>query len=293
MLADRPVLLSVTALVAVLSACGPSAPRAITPFALPTFTAAPIAAATAPPTITPAPQPTASPPPTSTTQVQTVYVANTGGEGVYLRRTPALGDRVKAYPDGTALATIGSETQAEGQAWLQVRAPDGTEGWVPQRYTALAPPVPQPAVVPTPTSPPLAPAAPPAITPAPAPKPVIPAAPPPVQPTAGPKPVIPVAPPLAKPTAAPVAPKPAPPPPARTCCRTCTTGKACGDSCIAAHLNCNRGVGCACNAWEGEPPGDLSRDEPNEATMLAMGDTASDDTPCDALALEEESVDVP
>lgn len=34
----------------------------------------------------------------------------------------------------------------------------------------------------------------------------------------------------------------------RSCCRVCSKGKACGDSCIARHLNCHRGRGCACNA---------------------------------------------
>lgn len=37
-------------------------------------------------------------------------------------------------------------------------------------------------------------------------------------------------------------------PQSRTCCRVCTTGKACGDSCIARNLNCNKGAGCACDA---------------------------------------------
>jgi len=32
------------------------------------------------------------------------------------------------------------------------------------------------------------------------------------------------------------------------CCRYCTRGKPCGDTCIAAHLNCDRGPGCACYA---------------------------------------------
>lgn len=32
------------------------------------------------------------------------------------------------------------------------------------------------------------------------------------------------------------------------CCRICTRGKACGNSCIARHLTCRRGIGCACNA---------------------------------------------
>lgn len=31
------------------------------------------------------------------------------------------------------------------------------------------------------------------------------------------------------------------------CCRVCTTGKACGDSCIASNLTCRKGAGCACN----------------------------------------------
>ena len=34
----------------------------------------------------------------------------------------------------------------------------------------------------------------------------------------------------------------------QSCCRICTKGKACGNSCIARHLNCHRGRGCACNA---------------------------------------------
>ena len=36
-------------------------------------------------------------------------------------------------------------------------------------------------------------------------------------------------------------------PPARSCCRVCTTGKACGDSCISRSKTCHKGAGCACN----------------------------------------------
>lgn len=43
-----------------------------------------------------------------------------------------------------------------------------------------------------------------------------------------------------------VAPTPAP---ARTCCRVCTTGKACGNSCIARNRTCRQPPGCACNAY--------------------------------------------
>lgn len=32
------------------------------------------------------------------------------------------------------------------------------------------------------------------------------------------------------------------------CCRVCTTGKACGNSCIQETKVCHKGKGCACNA---------------------------------------------
>ena len=54
------------------------------------------------------------------------------------------------------------------------------------------------------------------------------------------------------------APAPAPvpdvtaPPPTTTrpsCCRVCTVGKACGNSCINVTFTCHQPPGCACNAW--------------------------------------------
>lgn len=36
-------------------------------------------------------------------------------------------------------------------------------------------------------------------------------------------------------------------PPAQACCKVCTTGKACGNSCIAANKTCHQPPGCACN----------------------------------------------
>ena len=43
-----------------------------------------------------------------------------------------------------------------------------------------------------------------------------------------------------------------PPPPTRTqrCCRVCTTGKACGNSCINRNHTCRQPPGCACNGDE-------------------------------------------
>jgi len=58
-------------------------------------------------------------------------VANTGGDGVFLRRTPQNGDRLAAWPDQTRLEEIGPEQTTNGTTWRHVRAPDGSEGYVP------------------------------------------------------------------------------------------------------------------------------------------------------------------
>ncbi|AGC47048.1 hypothetical protein MYSTI_05772 [Myxococcus stipitatus DSM 14675] len=36
------------------------------------------------------------------------------------------------------------------------------------------------------------------------------------------------------------------PAPARTCCKVCTKGCPCGDSCISCSKTCRKGPGCAC-----------------------------------------------
>lgn len=69
------------------------------------------------------------------TTARIFVVANTGGEGVYLRRTPNLADRDTAYVDGTKLTAIGADEQGDGQSWHHVRAPDGKTGYVPAQYT--------------------------------------------------------------------------------------------------------------------------------------------------------------
>ncbi len=38
-----------------------------------------------------------------------------------------------------------------------------------------------------------------------------------------------------------------PPTGGSSCCRVCTTGRACGDSCINRNYTCNQPPGCACN----------------------------------------------
>ena len=36
--------------------------------------------------------------------------------------------------------------------------------------------------------------------------------------------------------------------PRSQCCKVCSKGKACGNSCIRADYNCHKGAGCACDA---------------------------------------------
>jgi hypothetical protein len=36
--------------------------------------------------------------------------------------------------------------------------------------------------------------------------------------------------------------------PREQCCKVCSKGKACGNTCIKADYNCHKGPGCACDA---------------------------------------------
>lgn len=76
--------------------------------------------------------------PTPTGAARSFVVANTGGDGVYLRRTPRLADRDTAYPDGTRLVAIGPDVTGDGQSWRHVRTPDGKTGYIPAQYTTEA-----------------------------------------------------------------------------------------------------------------------------------------------------------
>jgi hypothetical protein len=119
-----------------------SAPAAPAPTVAPTVARAPASAVpSAAPSPSPSPPPAAAPATAApAARAQTVYVGNTDNQGVYVRRTPAMADRVRAYPDKTALAVIGDDVDAEGQKWKHIRTPDGLEGYVPAMYTVDTPP---------------------------------------------------------------------------------------------------------------------------------------------------------
>ena len=102
----------------------------------------PGAAASAQPSVTASPgagQPTGTPAPgqpTGTPTVVTVHlkVGNTGGDGVFLRRSPRMDDKIRPWMDGTAMVVIGPTVTGDGHTWQHVRAPDGSEGYVPSEY---------------------------------------------------------------------------------------------------------------------------------------------------------------
>ena len=123
---------------------GPLAQRAAAQPDAPLVAASPPSSLPVASIMTPAatPSPSGSPatgggvPPAATKRYY--VVTNTGGSGVYLRRTPQLDDRLTAWPDATRLEELGPSVSAGGLTWRHVRTPDGTEGYVPAQYTAEA-----------------------------------------------------------------------------------------------------------------------------------------------------------
>ncbi|MFN8632850.1 MAG: SH3 domain-containing protein [Chloroflexota bacterium] len=64
-------------------------------------------------------------------------VANTDGQGANMRRTPSTtAPIVKTLNEGTVVEAIGSEQQAEGRSWRNVRDQAGATGWVASELLA-------------------------------------------------------------------------------------------------------------------------------------------------------------
>jgi hypothetical protein len=68
-----------------------------------------------------------------------LLIAKTDGVGAFLRRTPNLDDRLRAWPDGTRLTVTGPDMTADGVEWKQVQDPAGNRGWIPVQYTSPEP----------------------------------------------------------------------------------------------------------------------------------------------------------
>src|SRR5207253_193831 len=70
------------------------------------------------PTLEPSPSaasvaPISTATPDSSTMAAQVQVANTQGQGVYIRNTPNLADRLRAYPEGTQLTIVGPDVDGD------------------------------------------------------------------------------------------------------------------------------------------------------------------------------------
>ncbi|HEY1298820.1 MAG TPA: SH3 domain-containing protein [Chloroflexota bacterium] len=118
---------------------GGAAAPAVSPGASPSASGSPAAAASPSPAATTAAAGGATSVAKPTAPPNTVYVGNTDGEGVFIRKTPAMDDKVRAYSDGTPLTLIGEDVDGDGQHWKHVRTPDGLEGYVPSQYTTTTP----------------------------------------------------------------------------------------------------------------------------------------------------------
>lgn len=68
-----------------------------------------------------------------------VVVAQTGGDGVYLRATPRMADHLRAWGEGTKLEVIGEDASGDGHRWKRVRDPSGQAGWVPAEFVLPLP----------------------------------------------------------------------------------------------------------------------------------------------------------
>ena len=65
-------------------------------------------------------------------------VANTEGIGVFVRRSPELGDRLEhAIPEGSPVRVLGAEMWVNGIPWRQVEDGQGVQGWVPSQYVRV------------------------------------------------------------------------------------------------------------------------------------------------------------
>jgi hypothetical protein len=139
-------VLGASSLAMVLSACGglpglpgssPPAESTAVPTVVPTVARAAASAVPSPSPSPPSPKPTAT---TVVASANTVWVGNTDGQGVFVRKTPVMADRVRAYPDATPLTVVGDDVDGDGQHWKHVKTPDGLEGYVPSIYTVDAQP---------------------------------------------------------------------------------------------------------------------------------------------------------
>jgi hypothetical protein len=111
-------------------------PRAMFSDTTPHFLPTPVAALP-PDAHTGPPAPAASEQRTADAPTERVKVANAGGAGAILRADPPKGRQITSLREGTVLQVI-EHQDVDGSAWLHVKTPDGTQGWVFSKLIAPA-----------------------------------------------------------------------------------------------------------------------------------------------------------
>ncbi len=103
-------------------------PRATDPIAAPT----PAPVATVAPTPAPAAEPTLAIPAAlgQPPAAARLVVSDVGAEGLSLRRSPGVGERLKVWREGSEMADLGETAEYDGKIWKRVRDPDGNVGWM-------------------------------------------------------------------------------------------------------------------------------------------------------------------
>ncbi len=92
------------------------------------------------PTLAPSLTPLPSPAPAQTSTV--MVVSNTGGDGVFVRRTTDVSKRIKAWPENTQMIVVGENMTIDNTIWINVKDPDGNEGLVSNVYLSVPTPTP-------------------------------------------------------------------------------------------------------------------------------------------------------
>lgn len=123
-------------LVTHLAGQSPSNSAGNAPAQAPSNPASPAQVSAAPASVS---QPAPSPTPNTTLASNLAIVANTDGQGAYIRRSPSAEDKMKAWSEETLMLVVGDDLQAEGRLWANVMDPDGNRGWVPVDYLVSAP----------------------------------------------------------------------------------------------------------------------------------------------------------
>jgi hypothetical protein len=72
--------------------------------------------------------------PTALGGTKTVKIANTNGDGVFLRKTPHLNDKLLPWPDNTVLKVLGPTVESDGIKWYYVEDPRNNKGYIPAQY---------------------------------------------------------------------------------------------------------------------------------------------------------------